>query len=441
MAIRQIVVKADELALELAREGEEHYFRISSNGEGAPFDLVTYGSLEDASLEAPSLDLGDRTEAFHGAQVKTCSCSLDMDMDMEKDRVSINASNALKYDFVLCVFNVFAADNYETVPDQQVWTVVKGSDLKKMAPGGSWSPTKANVLSLVGVGENHGSFWYHGVQVHGRNIEYVLNHLIEQHIVAQDSGKLQPFAEISSPVAPNQKIAHRALVYHWVTFLKAARFKISFPQVDNTSCDFLLQWPDGRKWFRIEFVTLSDESSGVRRQESYHASIGRGNEANHTGDYDFLFVFHQVCEKVPKPCIPNLSNYSFDDWKLPDKTGDVIIIPMFACVDNRVVIIDEDWVHPNLDDGEKRGDRTFELEGSGEDITEEEQMRTSQPPNPSILLTIGTTEEGGQRQHYNSLHISPHSEPPGRSKNRSSDWARKFIVNLSEIETLAEPTE
>lgn len=425
MAIRQIVVKADELALELALEGEEHYFRISSNGEGAPFDLITYGSLEDGSLEAPSLDLGDRTEAFHGAQVKTCSCWLDMDMDMEKDQVSINASNALKYDFVLCAFNVFAADNYETVPDQQVWTVIKGSDLKKMAPCGTWSPTKANVLSLVGVGENHGSFWYHGVQVHGRNIEYVLNHLIEQHIVAQDSGKLQPYAEITSPVSRDQKIAHRALVYHWVTFLKPARFKISFPQVDNTSCDFLLQWPDGTKWFRIEFVTLGDRRSqrGERREESYHASIGRGGSggANHTGDYDLLFVLHQVCDKVPKPRRPNLSNYSVDDWKLPDNTGDMLTIPMWACVDNHVVIIDEDWVHPNpnLPDGERQGDRTFGWVGRGK---------------PQILLTIGTTEEGGQRQHYNSPHCLTQA-------NLSSDWARKFIVNLSEIGTLAEPTE
>jgi hypothetical protein len=114
---------------------------------------------------------------------------------------------------------------------------------------------------------------------------------------------------------------------------------------------------------------------------------------------------------------------------------------MWACVDNRVVIIDEDWVHPNLPDGERRGDRTFELEGSDVDITEVEQMTTSQPPNPSILLTIGTTEEGGQRQHYNSLHISPHSEPPGRSENRSSDWARKFIVPLTPRDSLVERSE
>jgi hypothetical protein len=231
-------------------------------------------------------------------------------------------------------------------------------------------------------------------------------------------GAPQSYYDVSSPRLPTLLTAYRAWVHLWLVYLQQRDFHFASPHVDQTHCDILLQWPGEREWWRVELLSMIDMRPA---RLSYAASSSRGgnNNNNHSGDFDATLIMHQVTAAGhPEQAL------------LPPDKRDIFLIPMRAFVDNDWVIMDADWEHPQHGAMQRAPRMAFaELHR----ITVQQQRQRAAQANCTLLLTIEDPADPN-RHRYNDQAIAF----PTRSVNRTSDWARAFLLSLAPALTLAQ---
>jgi hypothetical protein len=127
---------------------------------------------------------------------------------------------------------------------------------------------------------------------------------------------------------------------------------------------------------------------------------------------------------------------------LPPNTGDFLIIPMYAMVNEEKVVIENDWVHPDAALVNVpyvvpvRGPRRFANERK---LTIDEQRHRSNPAQPTIYLTIGNAV--GPRFHYNAPDVAVPNAANRRSRHRTGDWARFYRVELPVAQNLGQQAQ
>jgi hypothetical protein len=406
--VRRLVRIINDAALaELAADPAANPLRAGFNGEGALLDLWLCWHADIAQVENYAME-GARV--FSGVQVKATTI-LPAGTSIFNNcagygvqvqcLLSIEVPVAGGVEYVFMLMNGMQLERAASIGGNR--TVQLSAAQRNTIMNGGWLRKRHNREVLDAAADGTELRQFNDAAV----LQAFTQHLAQAaHLPEGAPGALQSFYDVSSPIHDNAITAYRAWLHLYLVWLEPRGFRFSTPNVDNTSCDILLQFPGEHVWYRGELKSWSDMrlNAGPAIRNSFIARLSPFAGRYNSSVFHFILVMHAA----PPGGHPQVV-------VLPAELQRIFVIPMRALLANYAIeMLLPDWEDPRTGLFGMRPDRVIQDAG----------WPAPGPPNPSLTVT--------------SDYYTEALAFPARSRNRRGDWAREFIVRLQPGDTLAQ---